>query len=481
MYIRYSMKTRLSVFVLLLSILAVSIYSCEERISKNNNTISPDGNWESVGYGRILKIDSTGSFVLSDVSPFSCLPLMEGNLSDMGENLTLSQDTISLEDGINRYFFTRINELPGSCIVDNTEITRDPILNFEVLWNTFNDHYAYFELRKINWDSIYEIYRPVISQSTTDVELYRVLDEMISAMNDGHVGLDAPDEIVDAAIIKSEYPTEVTIKNYGNHEVAKLVADSYIPEGSSAHKELLRWGVLENNIGYIQLNQMMGLAEYNISDSLTGRDYWMAYFEQSDQSIDDTSDEVNGIRNSMKTVMEDIAETEAVIIDVRFNGGGKDEVGMEVLRHFNSNRKTVFTKKARFGSGFTPRIEIKQDGTTNYYSKPVFLLISGESASATEIMVLCSLSMDNITRIGSNTEGVFSDVLDKALPNGWEFGLSNELYEDMNGRNYEGVGIAPDIDLNYPRNKQEFLRYIVNALSKNGDAAIETIIDRYSQ
>ena len=64
-------------------------------------------------------------------------------------------------------------------------------------------------------------------------------------------------------------------------------------------------------------------------------------------------------------------------------------------------------------------------------------------------MVLSSLTLDNVNRIGSHTEGVFSDVLDKALPNGWEFGLSNEVYLDANGVNYESIGIPPNIKLDY--------------------------------
>jgi hypothetical protein len=475
------MKIITSGVFVLVTLSCLFITSCDKQNTNNVLAISPQGNWQSVGYGRTAVIDSEGDFVLSDVTKYSCLSLTEGNLSDFGDNLRITKDTISIRDGINRYLYTRINELPAICSEDLTKNTQDPELNFEVLWNTFNDHYAYFELRKINWDSMYRVYRPRVTSNTSEVELYKIMNEMISAMNDGHVGLEAPDEIMTEVYTetKTEGSSETPVQKYGNHEVAKHIADAYIPEGSSRHKELLRWGVLENNIGYVQLNQMMGLAEYNLSDSLSGRDYWMAYFEQSDTSEDDTSDEVDGIRNSMKSVMNDLAETNAIIIDVRFNGGGKDEVGMEVLRHFNNQKKTVFTKKARYGDGFTPRIEIMQDGTPNFYNNPVYLLISGESASATEIMVLCSLSMDNITRVGSNTEGIFSDVLDKELPNGWEIDLSNELYEDMNGTNYEGIGIAPDIEMNNPRDKQEFLSMIMNSVLSNGDAAIESIIDRY--
>jgi C-terminal processing protease CtpA/Prc len=79
--------------------------------------------------------------------------------------------------------------------------------------------------------------------------------------------------------------------------------------------------------------------------------------------------------------------------------------------------------------------------------------------------------MENSTRIGSRTEGVFSDILDKTLPNEWEFGLSSEVYQTLKGINYEGLGIPPDVDMGYPRDTQLFLKKVLLALP-TGDRAI---------
>ena len=53
----------------------------------------------------------------------------------------------------------------------------------------------------------------------------------------------------------------------------------------------------------------------------------------------------------------------------------------------------------------------------------------------------------HITRIGENTLGVFSDVLGRRLPNGWFFGLPNEVYRTSEGRAFDGIGIPPDIPI----------------------------------
>lgn len=53
--------------------------------------------------------------------------------------------------------------------------------------------------------------------------------------------------------------------------------------------------------------------------------------------------------------------------------------------------------------------------------------------------------MPHVTRIGENTQGVFSDVLERRLPNGWIFGLPNEVYRTAEGAAFDGPGIPPDI------------------------------------
>lgn len=480
------MKYRSNFRILCAALILPLVFSCKQDRDK---PISPEGVYASVGYGRIVKINN-GKYLLADVTEISCIPLMEGELSEFGEALQFKNDTLSLKDGINTYYFTSIEDAPSVCKSGSAErakaeaMANDPEHNFEVLWKTFEEHYAYFELRGVDPKKMYAEYRPKISQKTTEPELFFVLSEMLDSFGDGHIGISAPDEIEDAAMKLQEAKNseegpangdevEAPKERLRNYKVSEAVAKRYIPEGTSIKNGNLRWGILEENIGYLQMNQMMGMADYGLSDTLSYRDYWMAYFERAENSGDDNVDELEGIANSMDAIMNDLANTNALIIDVRFNGGGKDEVGMTVLERLNDTERVVFTKKGRFGDGFTPVIKVTQTASENPYKRPVYLLIATESASATEIMALSSLSMPNVTRIGSKTEGVFSDILDKSLPNGWEFGLSNEVYLDLEGNNYESKGISPDLEMGYPRDTQKFLRNVLDDLENGGDRAIE--------
>ncbi len=55
--------------------------------------------------------------------------------------------------------------------------------------------------------------------------------------------------------------------------------------------------------------------------------------------------------------------------------------------------------------------------------------------------------LPNVTLIGEQTYGIFSDTLDKELPNGWEFSLTNEQYLSAEGVSYEQIGIPPNIEV----------------------------------
>ena len=77
---------------------------------------------------------------------------------------------------------------------------------------------------------------------------------------------------------------------------------------------------------------------------------------------------------------------------------------------------------------------------------PVVLLTGPDTISAGETFTMALIGREpHVTRIGLNTQGVFSDVLDRRLPNGWRFGLPNEAYLTKDGKAFDGSGVPPDV------------------------------------
>lgn len=79
--------------------------------------------------------------------------------------------------------------------------------------------------------------------------------------------------------------------------------------------------------------------------------------------------------------------------------------------------------------------------------KPVYVLTSPFTQSAGEVFALAASAIPTVTLLGEPTQGILSDNLFHRLPSGWEVSLSNEVYETLDGRCFESVGVPPALPL----------------------------------
>ena len=163
------MQTKTTLFSILL--LFILIYGCKPNDQTNN---SIEGIWKSIGYGKILKID-TSTYEYYDLTTVSCLPSKQGDLSAVKNSIELINDTLSVKRGYSFYYYTRANEIPSLC-QNNNKDKDDPLYNFEVFADSYKNHYAFFELNGLNWDSLYKKSKDKINSNTTEVELYTHLN-----------------------------------------------------------------------------------------------------------------------------------------------------------------------------------------------------------------------------------------------------------------------------------------------------------------
>ncbi|GGK30384.1 peptidase [Yeosuana aromativorans] len=441
-----------------------SNYSCHDSEPKLS------GIWSSVGYGKQMIItDST--ITLYDTFSGGCALFAEippKDFNNISEILNLTHNSLKLKVGLTVYEFTRTNSEIPPC--SKQLIKNDPLSNFDALWNTFNENYSSFDVRNINWGKIKERYRPMLSVESSDVKLYSVLSQMISELNDGHVFLDAPDSIKNDPAVKDDNRIGDLRKM-----VISQIDSTYIDKVNNYNKGNLIWGTIDKNIGYIQINNFEDLANYNISDSLSEDEFWEEYWKAAENSKSYTQDVLVSFDKQMSSIMEHLKSTEFCIIDVRFNNGGFDQAGLIVLSYFTNQRILAYTKKAKNGTDFTQKQAIYIDPKPINYSNPIYILTSHQTASASETFVLGSLNLPKVKRIGSSTAGVFSNVLDKRLPNGWHYGLSNEIYESPDHKNYEMVGIKPDYIIDYEKSGFLFYKQLNNEI-ETGDVAIEKAV-----
>jgi hypothetical protein len=412
------------------------------------------GVWESEGYGQILDIRGgpDGRFERYEITEMSCLRVAEGALEDYQDaivkvlrNRESTRFTHSYPGVLSTYAYRRLHELPSHCKNGGTALSADPLLNFDVFWATFDEQYAFFTERGVDWQSARNRARARLNATSSDQVLFETLTELVTPLCDGHVelvshfagfngainpacldGKPLLNEIMDEFARQSD--DEDAFEFFQRTFVPgalQLIEDNYIAgRMKSAARDKIVWGDLGGGVGYLGVLQM---TEYAGPDATPEED-------------------LGALEPALDQALTSLAANHALIIDIRLNTGGYDQVGFDMAARFADQPRVAFTKMARWGDAHTPRqVHALNPGNGLRFNGPVVILTSELTASAAENFLLTMISLPQVTVVGETTTGVHSDVLERHLPNGWTFTLSNEVYEAADGTLYEGHGIPPDI------------------------------------
>jgi carboxyl-terminal processing protease len=190
--------------------------------------------------------------------------------------------------------------------------------------------------------------------------------------------------------------------------------------------EVIKYKMLENNIGYIAL------------------------FEFNSNSYDD-----------MKKALDELKKQgmDSLILDLRNNPGGLLDQAVKIAKLFiGKNKLIVYTEGRK-----SPRKEYRADASAPYEDIPMVVLVNGGSASGSEILAGALQDNKRAILIGSRTFGKASvqSVID--LGDGYGLKLTTAKYYTPSGRciqrddsvksstqTYTG-GIVPDIVIEVPK------------------------------
>lgn len=434
------------VFTISLTLLSSSfLVGCSDDDS--NLVIAPgtyqalQGNWVRVGYGTILSIAGNDLTVFEATSA-TCHLRDAGHVEDFFDGFSdfhIDDNVLYLSDSQlgTPSTFNRVDTLPVVC---DDPIGNLPTEQFDHVWHTFNDYYAFFGEREVDWIGQYDQWRPTLTKRSSDEELAEALIGLVTPIDDNHVGLKFDDDnafdpaqpkgFVQALIDEFESQSLVSDEaTYIGGVLDQWRADiqaTYI--GSSfqtlrgVHAGLLEWGMMGDSVGFLSINQFFADLEQSEANELV-------FFDQA-----------------LDRILAELADTQAMIIDVRIAPGGRDAVALAIANRFADTERLAATKTTRthVGEGNSQSLIVRPSERTNY-ENPIILITSGFSVSATEVFTLLMRSLPHVTHLGEPTNGALSDRLDKELPNGWEFTLSNEVYRDTEGNAYEVVGIPATV------------------------------------
>jgi C-terminal processing protease CtpA/Prc len=152
----------------------------------------------------------------------------------------------------------------------------------------------------------------------------------------------------------------------------------------------------------------------------------------------------------------EISKSDAMIIDVRANGGGSSGVGYRVLatlvnqpflgsRWATRDYKPSFRAWGRPDRMYSPEPERYPNDTEHRYEKPVIVLSSGRTYSAAEDFLVAFDTSKRGTIIGEPSGGSTGQPLFFKLPGGGSARVCSKKDTYADGKPFVGSGIQPQI------------------------------------
>ena len=400
---------------------------------------SLEGTWRSEGYGWVYEIRGD-SLRAREVTAVSCLPSFRAHRDSApagavaaftfdGSPTTIqvlrgaAADRLRLHlEGSASDYLIRRAEVPAVC---NQETPKDPQAVFDVFWQNYAEHYPFFALKGINWDSVRSANRPRAA-SATPQELFEILKGMFVPLQDAHTFLIASDVNLRAG---GGRPDTSGVGPEGRARVEEIITTKYLR--APLHKFAngrVAFSYLPDSIGYLRITAFAGYTA-----------------ERSYRSM------LAALESALDSIFADTRGWNGLVIDVRVNGGGADPLGLAIAARLATEPYTAYAKVARSDPSDPSKLTDPQPSVVRPSARPgwrgpVVELIGRYSVSAAETFTQALMGRKpTIPRVGEYTQGVFSDVLGRALPNGWRMGLPNELFLNGEGKSYDGPGIPPTV------------------------------------
>jgi len=429
-------------FAFLLVAAVFALFPASTSAQAQPFTQSLDGLWLTDGYGKLIEFkgDELRSF---EITERSCIPVGKAtrkNGADTNNEILFSNegdvtrvspgsspDTRWLhEDGsVSSILLRRTASRPEVC---GSATADTPVSNYWIFWETFAEHYPFFALRKMDWLAVDEKFRHQVTAATKPEELFRILSEMIDPLHDAHT-------FIKAQSIQKRFhgyrPAADPMQKKNSARITEIIEKQYVHGGlrDFCNKQL-QFGMLNSSVGYLRIRSFSDYAE--------------------DKEF---AKQLETLENDLDAIFKDAGKWSGFIIDVRINGGGSDVFGISIASRLATQDYLAYSKVIRndihnpdHRTPLQPVIVhiVERPG----FRGPVVLLTSADSVSAAETFTMAVLDRQpRVIRVGANTQGVFSDVLGRKLPNGWSFGLPNEIYLTKDGKAFDGPGVPPDIEV----------------------------------
>lgn len=373
----------------------------------------------------------------------------------------------------------------------------EKIAGLSKFWAEAKFGFVYFDrVPDLDWDAIFMEYLPRVRASKSTLEFYRLLIEMTARLKDGHTGVWMPKELADEAYASPLLRTALVEGKVIVVAAAPPLADRGVTPGievvavdggpvmeyaksrvtpyvSSSTRQDLAARVY----GYALLQgpkrAPVGLTLRDASDRTfqrkvpraTSAEYWKTWngdlmtFRMLSGNIAYVAlNSFNDpkVADMFEAAFPQIARADALVLDVRENGGGDSSVGNRVLacltdraipvgpwdtREYRPTFRAWGRREIRFAA---PADSLPPNGKF-LYTKPIVLLTSARTFSAAEDFTASFRDMKRGRIVGEPTGGSTGQPLSFTLPGGGGARVCTRHCTFADGTEFVGVGIPPDV------------------------------------
>lgn len=376
-----------------------------------DDTISlPDGWFEMAGYGTVLHVDG-GGITPHFVTASTCVA---------GESFDneLSVDhadidgviTLDLVGPTTDYRLLPLTgRLPCDGDADETLVALDEL---------FTTHYPFFDQRGFDWPAAMADIETTVNGDPDAFE--DAFARALVDLGDGHTTLEDLDIDPDiGAFGLRGVDTLGNLEDAIGDEFDRTIAS--IEDVATDETGSVAWGRVDENTGYLILVAFEGIS-----------------------GEEDAVADLAALRAALNEAIADLDDVDRLVIDMRFNGGGYEDLAAVAAGYFVDETTPAYRKWAHAQPDpFVQTVGIQPQSA--FFDGSVTVVTSPITASAAEVFTLAMVEVADAAVIGSPSFGEFSDAIDWTLPNGTEFTLSMENYTDLSGTNHEATGIPVDV------------------------------------
>lgn len=368
---------------------------------------------------------------------------------------------------------------PESLLATEDLPAKDRMENFEQIWHSIQDNYYDPKMNGVNWNNVYQRYRPLVEATTSDQDFYPLMERMAGELHDAHMHVLDPmkaanfrkQKIMILGVRTDEFNgrlviTEVeagsdaeqagvvpgtSIETIDGKPLAEKLAESsarHISSSSVRATQLLRdASVLD---GPPDSTVKLGLKHPNGSrfETTLTRNFnglsprFSARLLPSGNAYIRFDAFFAPVARDFKNALQKFHDAPGLIIDLRMNPGGSGEELMDIAGNFFGG-KIVFAKNKLRTRDVRPIYVESKDGQV--YGDPVVILVTQHSGSSSELFAAGMQDSGRAQVVGSQTCGCVLGVPSPMeLKGGGMVTISRILWFTPSGRKLEGEGVIPD-------------------------------------